>query len=425
MFYDWANSAFSTTIMAGFFPIFFKSYWSSSDQVNVSTAKLAFANSFIGILVAISAPILGAIADHSGKKAKFLFTFMMLGVTGCVGMFFVSRGDWQNAVLFYVVASLGFFSSNNIYDSMLTDVVKIEKDYDKVSAGGFALGYLGGGLLFAMNVWWTLNPSFFGFESVSSAVRASFVSVGIWWFLFSIPILLNSSNTTASSSATVKNANTLQIIRSGFHQIQHTFKEIKHLKIVFTFLLAYWLYIDGVDTIIRMAVDYGMSIGFTQADLITALLLVQFLGFPFTYLIGFLAGKTGTKRMIYYTIIVYVIICIWASFMHSKYEFFGIAFLIATVQGGIQSLSRSYFAGLIPPDKSAEYFGFYNMLGKFATIIGPILIGITNLVFGLVIKDAVIVTRIGMLSIVLLFLGGAYTLSLVDEKKAINEKKYL
>ncbi|MDH4261569.1 MAG: MFS transporter [Spirochaetia bacterium] len=419
MFYDWANSAFATTIMAGFFPIFFKAYWSASDQVNISTAKLAFANSFAGIIVAFSAPILGAIADKSGNKVKFLLFFTLIGAIACISMFFISEGDWQNAIFFYVLASLGFFSSNIFYDSMLTDVVKSERDYDKVSAGGFSLGYLGGGLLFAINVWWTLNPSFFGFASKSSAVRASFISVGIWWIIFALPLFFT------TSSKKIKNISTTKIIKSGFKQIVHTFKEIKHLKTVFTFLIAYWLYIDGVDTIIRMAVDYGLSIGFSQVDLITALLMIQFLGFPFTYIIGFLADKTGRRKMIYYTIMVYIFICIWASFIHNKYEFYGIALLVSMVQGGIQALSRSYFAGLIPPEKSAEYFGFYNMLGKFAVIIGPILIGITNIIAQYFVNDSLVATRIGMLSIVLLFIGGAFMLSKVDDKQAIYDKKYL
>ena len=419
MMYDWANSAFSTTIMAGFFPIFFKAYWSASDQVNVSTAKLALANSIAGITIAFTAPILGAFADRSGKKVSFLFFFAVLGSMGCISLFYVPSGDWQNAIIFYIIASLGFFSANIFYDSMLPDVSHSEKDYDRISSGGFALGYLGGGLLFAMNVWWTLNPGFFGFENKSEAVRASFVSVGIWWILFTLPLVLyapkNSSDGTSSR----------QIFISGLKQIRHTFKEIKHMKAVFTFLLAYWLYIDGVDTIIRMAVDYGMSIGFSQVDLIAALLLIQFLGFPFTYLIGFLAGKTGRKTMIYYTIVVYIIVCIWAAFLHNKYEFYGIALLISMVQGGIQALSRSYFASIIPASKSAEYFGFYNMLGKFAVIIGPILIGITNLIAGNFVDDPATASRVGMLSVVFLFIAGAFVLSRVDEAQAKQEKKYL
>jgi len=419
MLYDWANSAFATTIMAGFFPIFFKSYWSASDEVHVSTAKLAFSNSLVGIIIALSAPVLGAMADHSGKKNKFLFTFLMLGVGGCVALFFVAKGDWRQAVLLYVLASLGFFSANNIYDSMLTDVVKSEKDYNRVSAGGYSMGYLGGGILFALNVAWTLWPSWFGFTGAAMAVRASFISVGLWWFLFALPLLWYGPQKSKKSGST------LALIQKSFRQIRHTFREIRHMKVLFTFLLAYWLYIDGVDTVVRMAVDYGMSIGFTQIDLITALLVVQFLGFPFTWLVGYLAGKTGTRRMLYYTIFIYIIICIWASFMRSRYEFYGLAFLIASAQGGIQSLSRSFFAGLIPPEKSAEYFGFYNMLGKFAVIFGPLLIGLCNFLLGYVIDDPQTVSRLSMASLLVLFLGGAFTLSLVDEKKAHEEKKYL
>jgi len=408
--YDWANSAFTTTVMAGFFPIFFKHYWSASDQVHISGAKLAFGNSIAGILVAFLAPVLGAISDNSGKKTRFLLFSTLTGSLGCIGLFFISAGDWQNAILFYIVASIGFFSANIFYDSMLTDVVKSEKYYDKVSAAGFSVGYLGGGILFALNVWWTLMPDLFGFADKSSAVRASFISAGIWWFVFGIPLMVYGPYTAKKKKFGI------QIIQAGFKQIRHTFREIRNLKVVFTFLLAYWLYIDGVDTIIRMAVDYGLSIGFTQTDLITALLMIQFLGFPFTWLSGILAEIIGRKRMIYITIFGYICICIWASFMRNKIEFYGIALLISMFQGGIQALSRSYFASLIPADKSAEYFGFYNMLGKFAAIIGPALMGAVNLIAGYFINDSVLAVRAGMLSIVLLFIAGGITLSKVNAK---------
>ncbi|MDH4199084.1 MAG: MFS transporter [Spirochaetia bacterium] len=423
MLNDWANSAFATTVMAGFFPIFFKSYWSSADLVNVSTAKLAFANSFAGILIAVTAPFLGAIADRSGAKRKFLLFFTLLGGLSCICMSFIAAGRWQSAVFFYVLASIGFFSSTIFYDSMLTDVTDSEKDFDNVSSGGYALGYLGGGILFAVNVWWTLQPSLFCFSGKAAAVKGSFMSAGIWWIIFSLPLFITSRKNSKMNAAIHSSAG--NDIKSAFQQIRQTLHEIRHLKVIFTFLVAYWLYIDGVDTIIRMAIDYGLSIGFSQVDLITALLMIQFLAFPFTYITGMLATKTGTRQMIYFSIAIYIIICIWAAFLSHKWEFFAIAFLISMVQGATQALSRSYFASLIPAEKSAEYFGFYNMLGKFAVILGPILMGITNLFAGYLIHDAAMSARIGMLSVVLLFISGAFMLSRVDEKAGRLEKKFL
>jgi UMF1 family MFS transporter len=422
MFYDWANSAFATTIMAGFFPIFFKVFWSAQDEVHISTAKLASANSLAGIIIALSAPILGAIADRSGKKIKFLMFFTLMGSTGSFFLYFVNEGNWQFAILFYVIASLGFFSSNIFYDSMLVEVSPKESHYDIISSAGFAFGYLGGGILFSLNVLWFLFPENFGFDNKADAVKTSFLSVSIWWILFATPLIISGwkGNSINPADRSFKTS-----ITSGFKQIIHTFHEIKHLKPVFTFLIAYWLYIDGVDTIIRMASDYGLSIGFQESDLIIALLLIQFFGFPFTFLIGFLASKAGRKKMIFFTIFIYIIICIWASFIKTKYEFYGIALLISTVQGGIQALSRSYFASLIPVDKSAEYFGFYNMLGKFAVIFGPILLGTANIVAGYFVTDKSDASRIGILSIVLLFVAGAFLLTKVDDKKAKVEKIYL
>lgn len=419
MFYDWANSAFATTVMAGFFPIFFKSYWSATDSINVSTAKLAFANSMAGLIIAVMAPLLGAVADRSGSKQKFLMSFTFIGSIGCLSLGFIAQGHWEYAILSYIIASLGFFSSNIFYDSLLTDVADSESEYDRVSSGGFALGYLGGGLLFAMNVWWTLKPEFFGFEEKIAAVKASFISVALWWSFFSIPLLwtkLHKVKSSASVSETIKGA---------LLQLRHTFQEIKHIKVLFTFLLAYWLYIDGVDTIIRMATDYGLSLGFKQTDLISALLMIQFLGFPFTYIFGFLTAKTSRKTMIYFGIFIYMVICIWAFFMKNRWEFYSIAFLVSMAQGGIQAISRGYFATLIPPQKSAEYFGFYNMLGKFAVIAGPVLMGVTNLLAGYFTNDAVLAARYGILSVLLLFILGALILSKVDDSVAQKEKKYL
>lgn len=398
--YDWANSAFSTTIMAGFFPVFFKEYWSTTDSVTLSTWYLGLANSLASIIVAALAPFLGAIADRASAKKKFLMLFAFLGIIGTGSLWMVKQGQWQLAVIFYIIASIGHMSGNIFYDSLLPSIASKEK-IDYTSSLGFALGYIGGGLLFLLNVLMYLNPSMFGIIDAATAIRLSFISVAIWWFIFSIPIMVFVKEPENYSPLSISNS-----ISAGWHQLLKTVKEISHLKVVATFLVAYWLYIDGVDTIIRMAVDYGTSIGFTTSSLITALLLVQFVAFPATLGFNWYASKIGIKKAIYTAIIGYSTITLFAALVKEEWHFYILAILIACFQGGIQSLSRSMYARIIPIKKAAQFYGFYNMLGKFASIIGPPLMGYVGLVTGN--------PRLGILSIIILFISGGFILRKVD-----------
>lgn len=399
-FYDWANSAFSTTVMAGFFPVFFKEYWSTTDNVNESIFYLGIANSVASILVAALAPFLGAIADRATAKKKFLIFFAYLGIIMTGALWIVERGDWQIALLYYVVASVGFMGGNIFYDSLMVDVAS-KKKIDYVSSLGFALGYLGGGLLFLVNVTMYQKPELFGIADGATAIRLSFLSVAIWWAIFSLPIMLFVKEP--------KNHKTLKIgqaINQGWRQLRETLRDLRHLRVVAMFLLAYWLYIDGVDTIMRMAVIYGTSLGFPSSSLITALLLVQFVAFPAALAYYWFASKIGIKRAIMIAIFGYGVITVFASFMEKHWHFYVLAVMVALLQGGIQALSRSFYARLIPKEKSAEFFGFYNMLGKFAAIIGPPLMGFVGYVTGN--------PRLGMLSILVLFIGGLFFLNKVD-----------
>ncbi len=398
--YDWANSAFSTTVMAGFFPVFFKEYWSTTDSVTLSTWYLGLANSLASIIVAALAPFLGAIADRASAKKKFLMLFAFLGIIGTGSLWMVKQGQWQLAVIFYIIASIGHMSGNIFYDSLLPSIASKEK-IDYTSSLGFALGYIGGGLLFLLNVLMYLNPSMFGIIDAATAIRLSFISVAIWWFIFSIPIMVFVKEPENYSPLSISNS-----ISVGWHQLLKTVKEISHLKVVATFLVAYWLYIDGVDTIIRMAVDYGTSIGFTTSSLITALLLVQFVAFPATLGFNWYASKIGIKKAIYTAIIGYSTITLFAALVKEEWHFYILAILIACFQGGIQSLSRSMYARIIPIKKAAQFYGFYNMLGKFASIIGPPLMGYVGLVTGN--------PRLGILSIIILFISGGFILRKVD-----------
>ena len=402
-FYDWGNSAYSTTVMAGFFPLFFKEYWADPHNPNQSTFYLGMANSIASIVVASLAPLLGSIADQGSAKKKFLTFFAFLGVIMTGGLWMVSQGNWQMAVLFYVMATIGFASGNVFYDSLLPGLASEER-VDVVSSLGFGLGYLGGGLLFLVNVFMYLKPEIFGISDGATAIKLSFLSVAVWWAVFTIPLILFVPEPKNYENIDFNNA-----IRMGWVQLVQTFKEIRNMKVVGTFLLAYWFYIDGVDTIIRMAVDYGMSLNFPGESLIIALLIVQFVAFPAALIYGWLASKIGAKTGIMVGIIAYSFITLLGYFMTEAWHFYVLAILIGLFMGGIQALSRSLYTRIIPPDKSAEFFGFYNMLGKFAAIIGPALMGTIALVTGS--------ARLSILSILLLFILGAFFLNKVDIKE--------
>ncbi len=403
LLYDWGNSAYATTVMAGFFPVFFKQYWSAGVEVTRSTFYLGIANSLASLLIVILAPLLGAIADQWSARKRFLLFFAFLGVTMTAMLPLVEQGDWLWAVIFYVAATIGFSGSISFYDSLIVFVTTPSR-FDVVSAMGYAMGYLGGGLLFALNVWMTLQPGLFGLADAAEAVRLSFFMVAAWWLLFTLPLALRVHEPDG------RGGSARLAVRNGLRQLYDTFHEIRRLRTVFLFLLAYWCYIDGVDTIVRMAVDYGLSLGFDSNSLIVALLITQFIGFPAAIGFGYLGKRIGARRGIYLAIGGYVLIVIAAAQMTSEKEFYALAIAIGLVQGGIQSLSRSFYARLIPQDKSAEFFGFYNMLGKFAAVLGPVMVGWAGAISGS--------PRIGILTLLLLFFIGGLLLSRVPQQSA-------
>ena len=417
--YDWANSAFATTVMASFFPIFFKEYWTVGTDPVVSTAKLGLANAAAGILVALMAPVLGAIADRGEAKKNFLLFFAAIGILATSALYLVPRGSWQMAAACYVFAMMGFAGSIIFYDSLLTTVAT-EARRDFVSSLGFSIGYLGGGVLFALNVWMTLSPATFGLPDSGEGVKLSFLSVGLWWAVFSLPLIF----LVRERTGTVKKARRA-VIREGLGQLRDTVREIRHMKTIFLFLVAYWLYIDGVDTIIVMALDYGLSIGFKAEDLIVALLITQFIGFPSALFFGYLGERIGAKQAILIGIAVYLFITIYAAFIDDKREFFILACMIGLVQGGVQALSRSLYSRIIPADKSAEFFGFYNMLSRFATVAGPVLIAMTGIAARSMGYAGSTASRIGIVSVAILFLAGGLVLRFVDEDKGKEELRYL
>lgn len=403
-FYDWANSAYATVVIAGFFPVFFQSFWSTGVDPAVATSRLGFANGLSGAIIALSAPFLGAIADYAGAKRRLLGLFMLLGVLCTAALSFVEAGAWFEAAALFVLANVGFMGANVFYDALLVAVSR-RKRLDFVSGLGYGMGYLGGGLLFAGAVAATLKPELFGLADQAQAVQASFVATAIWWLIFALPLFLwvrePAPRLTSYRAA----------VAAGMKQVAMTLRRITKMRQVGLFLLAYWLYIDGVHTVITMAVGYGAALGFGTEQLISALLLVQFVGFPAAILFGKLGERIGAKRGIFLGLAVYVGVSVWGVFLSEPWEFFGIAVLVGMVQGGVQALSRSYYARLIPEAESGEFFGFYNLLGKFATLIGPPLFGLFGLWFG---------QRYSMLAVIILFVAGGLLLARVREEKAIG-----
>jgi len=376
--YDWANSAFATTVLAGFFPIFFRLYWSAGAEGNLPSLRLGLANTIGSIVVVLVAPILGAVADCGGLRKKMLAAFAAMGALATGGLWLVGQGQWQLAVGLFVVGNLGFMGGNVFYDALLVNVAP-PRHRDFVSGLGYALGYLGGGLLFAIQVASVLNPSAFGFADAAAATRVAFLTVAGWWVLFSVPLFLFVKEPARRSDPR-------RAVRDGVQRLGETIRLLRdrQLRIVATFLVAYWLYIDGIDTIIRMGLDFGLAVGLKQADLIKALLMVQFVGFPAALVFGKLGARIGAKKGVLIGVAAYVLVTVVATFITKErpWLFFVLAGGIGLFQGGVQALSRSLFTRLIPKHKATELFGFYNMLGKFAAVLGPSLVGVVSVVTG-------------------------------------------
>ena len=403
-FYDWANSAFATTVIAGFFPIFFKSFWANSLSDSESTALLGLANSLSGFFILIFAPFLGALADITFRKKYMLVFFMLIGAGSTASFFFIYEGYWMIAVIAYILASIGFSGGNIFYDSLIIDVSN-DQSRNQVSAFGFAMGYLGGGILFVVNVLMYLQPNIFGLASEIDAILFSFLSVAIWWSIFTLPLIKfvkerKGEITSLSLTSTVKNS---------FFRVINTFKEIRQYKNLFYFLVAYWLYMDGIDTVVRMALAFGSDIGLASSELIVALIITQFIGFPSTIFFGLLAERFGLKILLYIGIGIYILICFGGLVISTIFGFYLLAGVIGLVQGGVQSVSRAVFSKMVPDGKDSEFFGFYNLVGKSAVIFGPMMMGLVSYLF----SDP----RAGIISLLILFIPGLLVLRMVEIKE--------
>lgn len=390
--YDWANSVFAVVVLTTFFPLFFREYWALDISSARTTFYLGTANASASLFIVIAAPFLGAFADQGSFKKRLLVFFATSGAAATAAFYAIPAGEWLTAISLFLISTVCWMSANIFYDALLLDVAN-EEAFDQVSAFGFALGYLGSGLMFAGCTWLTLNPESIGLTNTIDAVRVAFLITAAWWALFTLPLII-----FLHEKQRRKKVAAVKAALSGYQQLKNTFHEIRQLKPVLLFLAAYWLYIDGVDTTIRMAVDYGKAIGFDSKGLIKAVLITQFVAFPAALFFGWLGQRIGARRAILLGIFAYALMTIWASRMTETWEFYALATGVGLFQGGIQSLSRSYYARIIPANKAAEFFGFYNMLGKFAAIIGPIMVGMV----GVISDDA----RLGILSLLLLFVAG-------------------
>ena len=407
IFYDVANSAYSIVITAAVFPIFFKNFAASGVETFQSTAWLGYSNSSYTLIVALFAPIIGTLADYKNFKMRFFRFFFVLGVLGTVLFAFIGEGQWLAASIIYVVSALGFAGANIFYDSFLIDVTpKARMDF--MSTAGFAFGYIGGSTVpFIIGILIISNFRVFGFANSIPAVKAVFVLTAVWWAIFTLPFLRNVKQRyfIDPSAAPVRNA---------VKQILSTIRKIRSHRKIFLFLIAYFFYIDGVGTIIKMAAAFGTDIGIGSTTLMIILLAVQIVAFPFALLYGRLAKATSTRFMLLVGIGIYVLITILAYILPALPSpgakvilFWVLSMLVATSQGGIQALSRSYYGKLIPPQRSAEFFGFYNIFGKFAAILGPFLMGFVT--------QATHSSRYGVLSLIVLFLAGGFVLTRIRD----------
>ncbi|WP_416353535.1 MFS transporter [Agrilactobacillus fermenti] len=388
--YDWANSAYSIVTVTAILPIYFKSIAHADGVANATaTAYWGYANSVGTLIISLLAPLLGAIADYQSYKKKLFNFFNIIAIISTLLLVFVPARAWLLLLVVFVISTVGYAGANIFYDGFLTDVTSTAR-MDRVSAQGYSMGYLGGVIPFVLIMLLQLTRGF-GFLDSTGIVNFGFIMTTIWWLIFSVPLMLNVSQTHYLTPVP-------HIIRTSWRRVTRTFKTVWRDKYIVWFLAAYFFYIDGVDTIFKMATSVGADYGLSTTSLMLVLLMVQLIAVPFSVLFGHLANRIGNKRSIGIAIFIYLVICIWGYFMKSELDFWILAFLVGTSQGGIQALSRSHYAKIIPSEKANEYFGIYNIFGKFSAIIGPALFGIFAQLTG--------ATKYGILSIILLFIIG-------------------
>lgn len=401
--YDWANSAYSIVITTAIFPIYFKQVAAAGLEGYQSTSLWGYGNTFASLAVALLAPILGTLADYRGKKKQLFVTFFLVGTFSTIALFFITEGMWVAGLIIYGLTLIGFSGANIFYDAFLTDVTTEER-MDWVSSSGFGWGYIGSTIPFILGMTLILAAGPLGL-STAFATRLTFLMTGFWWMIFTIPFLKDVRQRYYIEPEPYP-------VARSFSRLWNTIKNAKANKPLFLFLLAYFFYIDGVDTIIKMAIPIASDVGIDQTMQLVVLLVLQIVAFPFALLYGAAAKRYGTRKLIFTGIGVYIVITLVGfalPFLPTEGMkvalFWVLAMLVGSSQGGIQALSRSYFGKLVPREHSAEFFGFYNIFGKFAAIMGPLLVAF----FSTLAKNS----AYGILSIALLFIIGGFLFSRV------------
>ncbi len=407
--YDWANSAFVTTITAAVLPVYYSSVAAVGLAPNLRTAYWGYTSTIALLLVALAGPILGAMADFSGAKKKFLTRFAVMGMIGAALLFLVRDGDWFIASIFFIIGNVGFSGANVFYDSLLPHVAD-EDERDQLSSRGYAFGYLGGGILLAINLAMIMTAP----DSATTALmsRISFVMVAVWWLVFTIPLWKWIKEPVRRILKGEENFNPVQ---ASFSRLAYTFGEVRKYKELFKFIIAFWLYNNGIGTIIVMATIYGTELNFSSTTTIGTLLMVQFAGIPFALLFGWLGKKLGTKKSILLSLVIYSAIAIGGYFMTQELHFWILGFGVATVQGGSQALSRSLFSRMLPKSQSAEFYSFFSVSEKVAGSVGPLLFGVVSTVMG--------GSRLSIVSLIIFFIVGGYLLTRVDENEGMRVAK--
>ncbi|GAB2718575.1 MFS transporter [Paenibacillus thermoaerophilus] len=405
--YDWANSAFATTMMAAVLPVYYSSVAAYGINPQKATSYWGLTQSAATFIVAVLSPLLGAIADYSGMKARFLKAFALLGILGSGLMAFVGQGDYLLASVIYLIGSVGYMGGNGFYDSLLTDLAA-PGERDQLSARGYAGGYIGGGLLLAVNLLMIEKYEWFGFAGKTQATQAVFITVAVWYLAFAMPMFL-----TIRDKSGVRGLRLGAYTRAGWSRIAQSLRSLRRYPELLKYMLAFWLYNDGISTIISMATIYGSEIGIGTSHLIAALLITQFVGIPFTYAFGGLAKRIGAKKGLYLSLSVYVVIVGLGYFMTSALHFYALAVMVGFVQGGSQALSRSIFSRLVPADRSAEWFGFLTVSSRFSAVLGPAVFSLVGLWTGS--------SRLGILALLAFFVSGIFLLMKVDLAKGERE----
>jgi UMF1 family MFS transporter len=409
--YDWAASAMQTTVMVAVFPIYFVKVAGANLAQSGATQRLATINTIALVVIALASPVLGAVSDYGGTKKRFLAAFMLLGAAAVAGLFFVRRGDLELGSWLFVIALIGVAGSFVFYEALLPHIARRD-EIDRVSTAGYALGYVGGGILLAFNLAWIQKPAWFGLPAgpglddaaATLPARLAFLSVAVWWLVFSIPLFRRVSEPPARLESDEHAGESP--VRVAFIRLGETFRELRGYRQAFLMLLAFLIYNDGIQTIIKMATAYGTELGIDQSALIGAILLVQFVGIPCSFLFGMLAGKVGAKPALFFGLLAYTAISVLGFYMKTALHFYVLAGLVGMVQGGTQALSRSLFASMIPQHKSGEFFGFFSVFEKFAGIFGPLIFAGTIAATGS--------SRNALLSVIGFFAVGAAILAMVD-----------